>query len=128
MTTPSLPTPTSSDPNDNWYQRDFLVCRCSSNEHLVRLDWMQPTARHDPLEVYMSVHLPKQPLFQRLWIAVKYVFGYRCRYGDWDEVILGSHELHQLKQFIRRTEESYEAKVIEIANRPDKKATKHGSR
>jgi hypothetical protein len=40
-------------------------------------------------ELYTSVFLNQyQNVFKRVWIALKYVFGYRCKYGHWDCFIM----------------------------------------
>jgi len=37
--------------------------------------------------VWLEVHLYKwRSVFKRVWVAIKYVFGYRCRFGHWDTI------------------------------------------
>ena len=64
------------------YRNEFYYfdCMCSTPEHTIRLI-------RDPEEgtVWMEVHLTQwRSVFKRIWVAVAYVFGYRCRYGNWD--------------------------------------------
>ncbi len=63
---------------------DLVICNCGSSEHQIIF-----TYNEDEKEVYMEVHLSKQRrFFKRFWHALKYIFGYRCRYGDFEEVII----------------------------------------
>ena len=36
-------------------------------------------------------------VFKRLWTAIKYVCGYKCKYGYYDEIILGKDKIKQLR-------------------------------
>lgn len=58
----------------------YFECDCGSSEHTIRftLDKEDPT-------IYTSVFLNQyRSLWERVWVALKYVFGYKCRYGHWD--------------------------------------------
>jgi hypothetical protein len=67
-------------------KREFINCSCSSLDHLIVLDYDE-----DYEEVYISVHLNQyRNFFQRFWTGIRYIFGYKCRYGNWDTVIIDS--------------------------------------
>ena len=56
----------------------FLQCTCHSDEHTLRWDIEDD-------ELYASVFLHQyRNIFSRIWVAIKYVFGYKCKYGHWD--------------------------------------------
>jgi len=60
----------------------FLECACYSDEHTLRWDLLTGS---DWAELYASIFLNQyRNIFKRIWVAVKYVFGYKCRYGHWD--------------------------------------------
>ena len=66
------------------YRNEYIYfdCCCSTPEHTIRFI-------RDPEEgtVWMEVHLYKwRSFFKRAWVAIKYAFGYRCRFGHWDTV------------------------------------------
>jgi hypothetical protein len=72
--------------NDN-----LFICNCGSVEHqfIVRLD--------DEWDfVYVSIHLSPHPLHKRLINAIKYIFGHRSKYGDFDEIILNEDDTKKL--------------------------------
>jgi hypothetical protein len=38
--------------------------------------------------------------FKRLWIGLKYAFGYKCRFGEWDEVIINEKDQKRLQKIL----------------------------
>lgn len=55
----------------------------------------------DPGIVYAQIHLTThRNFFQRLWRGLGYAFGYRSRFGDWDEVILSEKSLEEIQNFL----------------------------
>ena len=68
----------------------YLECECHSDEHMhiYRLDLDDPAY---PV-VYITHHLCPYGFWGRLVAAVKYLFGYRCKFGDFDESIIQNVE------------------------------------
>lgn len=69
-----------------------IHCQCSSDEHHL-------VYRFDPDErtIYTSVYLHQyRGFWKRVWVAVKYVFGYQSKYGAWDCVDMGPEQVKQL--------------------------------
>jgi hypothetical protein len=63
---------------------DIIICSCGSVEHQVIIR----VIKGEP-EVYLTIHLQQYKSFwKRLWVGLKYAFGYTSRYGEWDEIIL----------------------------------------
>lgn len=73
----------------------ILICDCNSTEH-------QIVIRHDveENEVYMQVYLHKWSFWRRLIVAVKYLFGYHCRYGHWDTFTFKKEHAIKLRQIV----------------------------
>ena len=92
----------------------FLSCICGSPEH-------QLIFGYDEDEMWTEVHLsPAAPFFEnrvcqwlsehlpvcltefavRIWRSTRYIFGYRCRYGHWDCVLLDRDKAKTLRDFI----------------------------
>ena len=79
--------------NDN---EILLLCDCSSAEHQLIVRW-----DNDDKEVYVNVHLANvYGFWQRLWHAAKYVFGYKSRYGAFDEVSLRKEDADKLQKVV----------------------------
>lgn len=79
--------------NDNEF---LLVCECSSLEHQMVFRWDNADN-----EVYANVHLADYKGFwKRLWHGLKYAFGYKSRYGEFDEVILRKEDAANLQKVV----------------------------
>jgi hypothetical protein len=76
--------------------REFVVCVCNHLDHLVVLNVNEDKTNTD---ITIEVHLSPLPLYKRLINAVKYVFGIRSRYGDYEEVVIDKEKAIQLKNF-----------------------------
>ncbi len=70
-----------------------LICDCSSREHQIIIE-------HDNEDnlTYCHIHLVKHGFWRRLKAGLKYIFGYKCRYGQWDEFILKPEHANQLRE------------------------------
>jgi hypothetical protein len=70
-----------------------IICECSSTEHQMILypDIEERT-------IYCHVHLFKYGFFRRLKAAFKYLFGYKSRFGAWDEFIIKREYADKLRE------------------------------
>jgi len=72
----------------------FVECDCGSDEHTLRF-----TIDADEDIIYTSVFLNQwRPWWKRVWIAIKYIFGYKCKYGHWDVTSMSYEQVEQLKK------------------------------
>lgn len=72
----------------------YLACDCHSVEHITRFSYFEK----EPNEIYMETHITNYMRFwKRLWVAIKYVFGYRSRYGDFDCLIMSASSVVKLR-------------------------------
>lgn len=76
-------------------QNELLICTCHDVEHQVIFSYDDDEICP---EVYMSIHLSKLPFWKRVEYAVKYVFGYRSRYGGFAEIILKPEDASKMKK------------------------------
>lgn len=70
-------------------KQKFFVCQCNSLQHLFVV-----TPEED--EIYLEVHLSPLPFWKRVRNAVRYVFGRRSKYGDFEEIILSPSQAFDL--------------------------------
>ena len=78
---------------------DYFECQCMGDEHLLKFV-------SDEEDIWISIFLNQyRNIFKRIWIAIKYVFGYRCKYGHWDTWMLRPEDLPRLKKLICDFEE-----------------------
>jgi len=78
------------------YNIEYMECRCMSPEHLLKF--------HLDLEdgdLCLDFHLADwTPWYKRIWTAVKYVFGYKSKYGDFDEFIFKDEDVDRLLELL----------------------------
>ena len=79
-------------------RRETLICQCNSEEHQFSFVWFED--EHGKGEVFMEIHLTPHTLWGRLKNAIKYIFGYRSVYGDFDEVTLKKNDVHKLEKVV----------------------------
>lgn len=71
-----------------------LICECSSREHQIIIEHVP-----DDNLIYCHIHLVKHGFWRRLKASLKYIFGYKCRYGQWDEFIFKPEHANLLREF-----------------------------
>lgn len=70
-----------------------FICECSSTEHQIVVNY-----DFDDNIVYCHIHLTNQSFWNRLKSGIKYIFGYHCRYGHWDEFIWKPEHATKLRE------------------------------
>jgi len=71
---------------------EFFLCKCYSSEHQFTFHYNE-----EENEIYVSIHLIlHKNIFKRIWVAIKYIFGYTSKFGDWDEFILNYNDRDRL--------------------------------
>jgi hypothetical protein len=77
--------------------RKILICECHSLEHQVSFWYEQ-----DEGTLYVETHLvTHKNFFKRLWVGLKYAFGYKSRFGEWDEILLDPNSQKELYQWLQ---------------------------
>ena len=86
----------SETPNIEPCAPQYFECACHSTEHTLRFMWDD-----EDNSIYTEVFLNQyHNFFQRLWTAVKYVFGYKCQYGHFDCFIMQPKDTARLRQML----------------------------
>ena len=76
---------------ENYVETHYFECQCGGDEHMLKFVV-------DDEDFYLNVFLNQyRGFFHRLWIAIKYVFGYKCKYGHWDSWMLRPEDVQRLK-------------------------------
>lgn len=77
-----------------------FICECGSLEHQVIFWYDDEPEGFDSL--YMEVHLVRWGFWRRVKVAIKYIFGYRSRYGEFDSIIIDPADCDRLTSIIER--------------------------
>ena len=79
-------------------KHELFVCQCESLEHQIIISECEDNGEHT---VYVSIHLsPSNNIWTRIKNAVKHIFGYRSKYGDFDEFIVNSRDADKLQKVV----------------------------
>ena len=82
-------------------ERKFFICECHSLEHQI-IFWYDSEDK----TLYCDPHLvTHRNFFKRLWVGLKYAFGYKSRYGSWDETMFKPEDLKRLKDYLNNIEQ-----------------------
>jgi len=76
----------------------ILECACHLNEHQINLLYWAD--EEEEPELYLSPHLCPFPFWTRLWLGIKYILGYRSRYGDYAGLVLFKKDIRMLYDFL----------------------------
>ena len=73
----------------------LFICSCCDIEHqlIVQVD-------EEENELYFNIHLTPLPFFERLWIAIKYIFGKKSKFGEFECLNLSKEDSIKLANLI----------------------------
>ena len=81
----------------------ILMCECVSAEHQILINFSEDEFGKT---VYLDPHLVTyNNFFKRVIVGFKYMFGYKSKYGQWDEIILTKDNYKPLKDVVEFLEE-----------------------
>jgi len=86
---------------------EYFDCDCASSEHTLRFLIENDIRFEDwPPELYTEVYLNHYESFWKRSIAgIKYIFGYKSKYGHWDCTILRYEQIPKFRKMLDRYEE-----------------------
>lgn len=82
---------------ENNEKQEIFTCACSNVEHQMVMRWWSDDAI--PV-VCCEIHLNKLPFFKRLVHGIKYIFGYKCAYGDFQEFLFKQEDAYRLQKMV----------------------------
>jgi hypothetical protein len=92
---------------------DIFIDGCYSTEHQIvinKADWGEGKT------AYLAVHLHNyRNFFKRVGVAVKYIFGYKCRYGHWDEFIITDENYKPFKRMVDFFEDTTSSELNKLS-------------
>ncbi len=94
---------------------EYFECSCRTPEHLIKFTYEYCDEKgFEENELVVSTYLnQRNGFFCRVWSAIKYVFGSKCEYGNFDVTIIEEKDVHRLIRVCQ--------KVIDNENKPSGK-------
>jgi hypothetical protein len=75
---------------------EYFECQCGSSEHILRFNYDKENN-----EITTEIQLIQyHNIFKRIWIAIKYIIGYKCKYGSWDCWMMKNEDCERLKKLL----------------------------
>ena len=83
-------------------QHEIIIgCDCSSVEHQVKVCYYDEDGHRDEFVSFCPILVTWKNFFRRLWDGLKYAFGYKSRYGHFDEILLYRDDVLELIEFLK---------------------------
>ena len=95
------------------FTTEIFLCECHSSEHQYLFHYMEDEHRN---EVSIQPHLVRRSFWYRVKYAFKYIFGYKSRFGAWDEFIINPDDIPKLKKVIAFLEKT-QAPTVKVDER-----------
>jgi len=103
----------------------YFECSCSSPDHTIRFVYF-PEDDTIGTDLYLDVQLNQTySVFKRIWLAIKYVFGYTKKYGHWDCTIINPEDYDDLLWMIKRARMDHKQHMRKVIKEKYGKATKN---
>jgi hypothetical protein len=86
----------------SYESHDILICECYSTEHQMVVNYSEDEYSDGTKNnmVYIHTHLNKKPFWKRIIYGIKYIFGYKCRYGAFDEFIVNPKDADKIQEIV----------------------------
>jgi hypothetical protein len=76
---------------------EHFECVCYSDEHRLTFQIDNDIEDGWKPEFYTSIFLAQNSnLFKRIWIAFKYILGYKCKYGHWENFVMNEKDIDRM--------------------------------
>jgi hypothetical protein len=83
--------------------KEVLICDCHSSDHQILLMYSEDeysSGETFPM-CYAHIHLNRRPFWERVKYGIKYIFGYKCRYGAFDEFMFNPDDVEKLEKLVK---------------------------
>ena len=83
-------------------KKDLLICSCHSTDHQLIILYEEDELDNGityPM-CYFHIHLKKRAFWERVKYGFKYIFGYQCNYGAFDEFIFKPKDADKLQDLV----------------------------
>lgn len=86
---------------------DVIICDCHSTEHQMIVYYEE---EDDMSEVrypmcYLHIHLNERNFWGRLKYGIKYILGYKSRFGAFDEFIISIENIDKFEKIVNHIKE-----------------------
>jgi hypothetical protein len=88
--------------------KEVFICDCFSNEHQLVLCYMFGDDELDFDTMTFQFYLnPTFGFWKRIGVAIRYIFGYKSKYGDWDDYMVNHKDCDKLIDYFQKLKNDY---------------------
>lgn len=78
-----------------------ILCTCSDAEHQIVYSKFEDEHNGKiTKEVFLHIFLSDTVWYKRIFKGLKYIFGYKCRYGHFTEIIVDDTNVHGFEDIV----------------------------
>lgn len=90
----------------------FYSCSCYSPEHTMHW-FVDPESGEIHTEIFLNT---PDIWWKRVWVGIKYIFGYKSRYGHWDSFLLRHEDHDRVRKMLAHAEVARRNAEAELSN------------
>ena len=76
-------------------EHKIVICGCGDSSHHLIF-----TLDSDDKEVWLHYQLELRVWYKRLWIGIKYIFGYQSRFGAYGELLINETNVDEFEKIV----------------------------
>lgn len=85
--------------NSRYLKTEFFECQCSSDEHTLKF-----TVDEEDGTIYTNTFINDwYPWYYKIWLAIKYVFGYKSKYGHFDSFQMREEDQIRMLDLLKKS-------------------------
>ena len=82
-------------------KRGVILCSCSDSEHQIIYSTFEDGFNGKlHREVFLHIFLTDTVWYKRIWKGLKYIFGYKCRYGHFTEIVVDETNIKGFEEIV----------------------------
>jgi hypothetical protein len=87
----------------------YFECICNGPEHFIKFSFFN----EDDGELFLTTFLKQDhKWYKRIWVALKYIFGYKCKHGHFNEIIINPKDRVVFYNLAKKFKEFHDQKSI----------------
>lgn len=82
------------------FKSNLVICNCGDVSHQLIISTFEfkNSKAEDRIDCFIQVHLTKFGFFERIKHAIKYIFGFQCKFGAFDEIVIDENNAQKIKE------------------------------
>lgn len=89
------------------FYRTYIECQCEDPSHVLRF-----TLDYEDGALYVETHLTTDVWYKRIWLALKYIFGKKSKFGEFSETLLNIEDYSKIRSMLEKSEKIFEEKGL----------------